>query len=86
MQYRLIQNPVDKVSRRELGAFDSPEGAKVRIRNEGFEILFAEEDAAHPGCWDIAATKPGAEIEIAGKRRRLEGAHTLELFSIEAVG
>ena len=83
MLYRLIQNPVDKVERKDLGLFDSPAGAKVRIQNEGFSILYEEEDSSHPGCWDIAATKPGAEITINGRRRRLEGASTLDLFAIE---
>ena len=83
MLYRLIRNPVDRIARSDLGTFDTVNAARAHIGALGYDELLAEEDSVHPGCWDIAATKPGAEITINGRRRRLEGGSTLELFAIE---
>lgn len=84
MTYRLTYTPDSIISRKALGDFETVEAAKAVIAEKGFKILFEEHDDDHPGCWDIAATKPGvAHITIGGKVRRIEGAQTLELFAIE---
>lgn len=85
MTYRLTHTPDSPVTRKALGDFDTIEAAKAVITQKGFEILFEQHDDDHPGCWDIAATKPGCEIEIGGRRRKLAGGHTIELFAIESL-
>lgn len=86
MTYRLIHTPDGPCSSRMVGTYETPDLARAAIFEKGFSILFEEHDADHPGCWDIAATKPGvATVMFGNKRRRIEGAQTLELFAIEDV-
>lgn len=86
MTYQLTHTPDGPATRRTIGTYETPELARTVIAERGYEILFEEHDDSHPGCWDIAATKPGvAHVMFGGKRRRIEGAHTLELFAIESL-
>ncbi len=42
---------------RVLGNYPDAAAALAAIRGE---IVSAEEDSDHPGCWDVAATRGGA--------------------------
>lgn len=86
MTYQLAHIPDGPATRRTIGTYATPDLARTVIAERGYEILLEEHDDANPGCWDIAATKPGvATVMFGGKPRRIEGAHTLELFAIESL-